>query len=36
MLEEMMPRIADEALRKDLIEMRDVHVSNIRQCAQQS
>jgi len=36
MLEEMLPRVADEALREDLIEMRDVHVVNIRRCAQES
>lgn len=33
MLEEMLPRIADEALRSDLSEMRDVHRVNIARCA---
>lgn len=33
MLEEMIPRIADDELRGDLIEMRDVHRINIDRCA---
>jgi hypothetical protein len=32
-IEEMLPRIADAALRDDLVEMRDVHVRNIALCA---
>ena len=33
MIDETMPRIADAALRDDLIEMREVHVRNIALCA---
>lgn len=32
-IEETLPRIADAALRDDLVEMRDVHVRNIALCA---
>ena len=32
-IEETMPRIADAALRDDLMEMREVHVRNIALCA---
>ena len=33
MLEEMIPRVADDELRVDLTEMRDVHRVNINRCA---
>jgi hypothetical protein len=33
MLDEMIPRIADDELRNDLTEMRDVHQINIDRCA---
>ncbi|MEQ8693657.1 MAG: DUF6306 domain-containing protein [Pseudomonadales bacterium] len=32
MLEETLPRITDDKLKEDLIEMRDVHVVNIDRC----
>lgn len=34
MLEEMLPRLSDAELRQELLEMRDVHVVNIRRCAE--